>query len=72
MSKIPNVMDYRAIDGQPVHVFFMVISPASAGKTHLQALAKLSCLLIDPVVVNALKSATTPEEVIDIFKKADS
>lgn len=47
----------------------MITAPAGADNTHLQALAKLSSLLINPDVVNALKAATTPEEVIDIFKK---
>lgn len=35
-------------------------------------MAKLSSLLINPDVVNALKAATKPEEVIDIFKKAEA
>ena len=64
-------IDYKALDGQPVHLFFMITAPAGADNTHLQALAKLSSLLINPDVVNALKAATTPEEVIDIFKKAE-
>ena len=50
----------------------MITAPAGADNTHLQALAKLSSLLINPDVVNALKAATTPEEVIDIFKKAEA
>ncbi len=70
-SKSPKGIDYKALDGQPVHLFFMITAPAGADNTHLQALAKLSSLLINPDVVNALKAATTPEEVIDIFKKAE-
>ena len=50
----------------------MITAPAGADNTHLQALAKLSSLLINPDVVNALKAATKPEEVIDIFKKAEA
>ena len=68
-AKSPKGIDYKALDGQPVHLFFMITAPAGADNTHLQALAKLSSLLINPDVVNALKAATTPEEVIDIFKK---
>ena len=70
-AKSPKGIDYKALDGQPVHLFFMITAPAGADNTHLQALAKLSSLLINPDVVNALKAATTPEEVIDIFKKAE-
>ena len=71
-SKSSKGIDYKALDGQPVHLFFMITAPAGADNTHLQALAKLSSLLINPDVVNALKAATTPEEVIDIFKKAEA
>ncbi|WP_290079417.1 PTS fructose transporter subunit IIABC [Lactobacillus taiwanensis] len=71
-AKSPKGIDYKALDGKPVHLFFMITAPAGADNTHLQALAKLSSLLINPDVVNALKAATTPEEVIDIFKKAEA
>ncbi|QNQ83082.1 PTS fructose transporter subunit IIC [Lactobacillus sp. PV037] len=71
-AKSPKGIDYNALDGQPVHLFFMITAPAGADNTHLQALAKLSSLLINPDVVNALKAAKSPEEVIDIFKLAEA
>lgn len=71
-AKSPKGIDYNSLDGQPVHLFFMITAPTGADNTHLQALAKLSSLLINPDVVNALKAATKPEEVIDIFKKAEA
>lgn len=71
-AKSPKGIDYNSLDGQPVHLFFMITAPDGADNTHLQALAKLSSLLINPDVVNALKAATKPEEVIDIFKKAEA
>ena len=71
-AKSPKGIDYNSLDGQPVHLFFMITAPAGADNTHLQALAKLSSLLINPDVVNALKAATKPEEVVDIFKKAEA
>lgn len=71
-AKSPKGIDYNSLDGQPVHLFFMITAPAGADNTHLQALAKLSSLLINPDVVNALKAATKPEEVIDIFKKVEA
>lgn len=71
-AKSPKGIDYNSLDGQPVHLFFMITAPAGADNTRLQALAKLSSLLINPDVVNALKAATKPEEVIDIFKKAEA
>ncbi len=65
-----NGVDYRSIDGQPAHLFFMIAAPEGGDNTHLQALAALSQVLMNPDVVNALKAADTPQKVQDIFAKA--
>ena len=70
-AKSENGIDYNSLDGQPVHLFFMITAPDGADNTHLEALAKLSGLLIDPDLVNALKKAQTPEEVIQLFEDAE-
>ena len=44
---VPDGVDYESLDGQPAHLFFMIAAPADGGSTHLQALAKLSALLMD-------------------------
>ncbi|RMC47254.1 fructose-specific PTS transporter subunit EIIC [Lactobacillus sp. ESL0228] len=64
-------IDYNSLDGQPVYLFFMIAAPAGADNTHLEALAKLSSLLINPDLVEALKKAQTPEEVIQLFEDAE-
>ena len=71
-AKSKEGIDYNSLDGQPVHLFFMITAPAGADNTHLQALAKLSGLLIDPDLVEKLKATKTPEEVIDLFEKAEA
>ena len=71
-AKSKEGIDYNSLDGQPVHLFFMITAPSGADNTHLQALAKLSGLLIDPELVEKLKAAKTPEEVIDLFEKAET
>ncbi|BDR61073.1 PTS fructose transporter subunit IIABC [Lactobacillus xylocopicola] len=70
-AKSAKGIDYNALDGQPVYLFFMITAPDGADNTHLQALAKLSGLLIDPELVKALKQAQTPEEVIQLFEDAE-
>lgn len=44
-------VDFDSLDQQPVYLFFMITAPAGADNTHLQALAKLSSLLINPDLV---------------------
>lgn len=71
-AKSEKGVDYDSLDQQPVHLFFMITAPAGADNTHLQALAKLSSLLIDPDLVEKLKAAKTADEVIDLFSQAEA
>lgn len=65
-------LDYQSLDGQPTYLFFMIAAPEGANDTHLQALAQLSRLLIDPDFVAELKSAETPEQVQQLFETAEA
>ncbi|MEE5987800.1 fructose-specific PTS transporter subunit EIIC [Ligilactobacillus equi] len=63
-------VDYESFDGQPAHLFFMIAAPEGGDNTHLQALAALSKVLMNPEVVEELKGAETPDDVQDVFAKA--
>lgn len=63
-------VDYDSMDGQSAHLFFMIAAPEGGDNTHLQALAALSQVLMNPDVVTALKAADTPDKVQDIFAEA--
>lgn len=64
-------VDYDSLDMQPAHLFFMIAAPATGAQTHLDALAKLSSVLMDESVRQALLEANSPEEVLAIINKAD-
>lgn len=64
-------LDYEALDGQPTYLFFMIAAPEGANDTHLQALASLSRLLLNPGMIADLKEANTPDEVLSIIDKAE-
>lgn len=63
-------IDYDALDGQPVQLFFMIAVPDHANDMHLQALAALSSLLLDPNLIDQLKAAQTPADVQQLFLNA--
>ena len=63
-------VDYDALDGQPTYLFFMIAAPAGANDTHLQALASLSRLLLNPSLIASLKEATEAKEVVQLFDQA--
>ncbi|UXV34637.1 fructose-specific PTS transporter subunit EIIC [Staphylococcus sp. IVB6181] len=64
-------VDYQSLDGQPAHLFFMIAAPEGGAQTHLDALAKLSGVLMDDKVREALLHASTPDEVLAIIDCAD-
>ena len=69
-AKSKTGVDYEALDGQPTYLFFMIAAPEGANDTHLQALAALSRLLIDPEFVEKLKKAPTADAVQQLFAEA--
>ncbi|MDQ6111884.1 PTS fructose transporter subunit IIABC [Enterococcus gallinarum] len=70
-AKSKTGVDYEALDGQPTYLFFMIAAPEGANDTHLQALAALSRLLIDPEFVEKLKKAPTADAVQQLFAEAE-
>lgn len=56
-------IDFDAIDGKPVHLFFLLMAPESSTGQHLKALAKISRMLKDPEFRNDLMAATGAEEI---------
>ena len=69
---VPDGVDYESLDGQPAHLFFMIAAPADGGSTHLQALAKLSALLMDEGFRKNLLNARTPEEFLGMIDKKEA
>ena len=49
-GKSKEGVDYQSLDGQPAHLFFMIAAPEGGAQTHLDALAKLSGILMDDKV----------------------
>jgi len=56
-------IDFDAIDGKPVHIFFLLMAPESSTGQHLKALAKISRMLKDPELRSSLLSAKSSEEL---------
>jgi mannitol/fructose-specific phosphotransferase system IIA component (Ntr-type) len=59
-------IDYGAVDGSPVHLFFLLIAPSVS--QHLQILARLTRLLRRSEVRQALLDAHSREDVLDALQ----
>lgn len=69
---IPDGVDFDSLDGEPVHLLFLIAAPDTADNVHLDVLSKLSVLLMDGDFTNALKSAKTVDEFLSIIDKAEN
>src|SRR5437870_10679876 len=62
---------FDSLDGEPVHVFVLLISPQDRPGDHLRALENVSRSLRDDAFVRALRQATTREEIWKLLEEAD-
>jgi len=54
---------YDALDGEPVDLVFMILSPRADGPLHLQRLARISRMLRDQNLCNRLRGADTTDAI---------
>ncbi|OIK09570.1 PTS fructose transporter subunit IIA [Bacillus sp. MUM 116] len=64
-------VDYHSLDGQPAHLFFMIAAPEGANNTHLEALARLSGLLMKQEVREKLLHAVSADDVLEVINFYD-
>ena len=64
-------IDYKALDGEPVDLIFMLLSPPDAGAEHLKALAAISRLVRNTATVEKLRGARTRDALAAVLLGAD-
>jgi PTS system nitrogen regulatory IIA component len=60
-------IEFDALDGQPVDLVFMLLSPEGAGADHLQALAEISRTLRDGGIADRLRGATSVDAILALL-----
>ena len=63
-------IDFGALDGQPVHTLFTLISPTVRG--HLHLLSRLAFVLRDPGFAAAVRAKSSPEEIHEALRVAEA
>ncbi len=64
---VPDGIDYECADGTDSNLFFMIAAPGGAADTHLEVLAGLMTMLMDPEFSKSLVEAKTPEEFLALI-----
>jgi mannitol/fructose-specific phosphotransferase system IIA component (Ntr-type) len=68
----PGGVDFAALDGEPVNIFFLLVSPQNQPGDHLRALENISRHLKDERFVSFLRQAKTREAVVEVLEEADA
>lgn len=65
-------INFDSLDGEPVHIFFLMIAPEESAGPHLKALARISRMLKDKYFRELLRKAKDENEVLRIIQEEDS
>ena len=66
----PGGVDFKAIDGNPVFNFFLIVAPPlEVSNQYLPVLGKIAQFAKDPEVPDALKGISTSEEFLKLLEE---
>ncbi|MCC7476182.1 MAG: PTS sugar transporter subunit IIA [Pirellulales bacterium] len=65
-------VDFESLDGEKVHLLFLLVSPPDRPGDHLRALENISRQLRDEMFCRLLKQCKTPDEVWQLLMEADN
>ncbi len=66
-----NGVSFDSLDGEPVHLFFLLVAPEDSAGPHLKALARISRLLKDKHFRDSLKAAKDEKALLKIIRDED-
>jgi len=65
-------IDFESIDGKPVTIIIVLVSPADQTGPHIQALATISRLMLDEGFKEKLEKAASANEVYELLSDKES
>ena len=65
-------IDFDALDGEPVYIFFLLVAPEDSAGPHLKALARISRLLKDKYFRDFLRQQTDEKAIYKAIKDEDA
>ena len=65
-------VDFDSLDGEKVHLLFLLVSPPDRPGDHLRALENISRQLRDETFCRFLKQSKTPGDVWQLLEEADN
>jgi len=69
--RLGEPVDYKAIDGRPVDLVFLLLSPLDAGAEHLKALAAISRVTRHAATLEKMRGARSRDALAAVLLAAD-
>ncbi|CCZ21515.1 phosphotransferase system mannitol/fructose-specific IIA domain [Acetobacter sp. CAG:977] len=70
-ARLSTPVAFDAVDGRPVDLLFLLLTPENAGADHLTALAKASRILRDESLCAKLRGAETAEAIYSTILESE-
>jgi PTS system nitrogen regulatory IIA component len=64
-------VNFESLDGRPVYLFFLLMTPENSAGIHLKLLARISKLLRDDDIKTRLMQAETAQDVMTVIAEED-
>ncbi len=71
VARLDKPIDFDAVDGQPVDLMFLLLTPEGAGADHLKALARIARVVREPGMTDRIR-ATRDADALYALLTADS
>ena len=65
-------VDFASLDGEPVYIFFLLVSPPDQPGDHLRGLESISKHLRSDNFCNFLQQAKTQKDILELLSEADN
>lgn len=68
---LESPIDYKAIDGEPVSMVFLLVGPRSSNNLHIKMLSRISRLMNNNSFREKLKACNSSEKIVEVFKQEE-
>lgn len=65
-------IDFESVDGRPVAIIILLVSPAEQTGPHIQALARISRLMLDEQFRQKLEKAASADELYELLSSKEN
>ncbi|MCK5226204.1 MAG: PTS sugar transporter subunit IIA [Planctomycetes bacterium] len=65
-------IEFESVDGNPVAIVLLLVSPSDQTGSHIQALARISRLMLDEQFKHQLETASSAEQAYELLSSKES